>query len=137
MSDTSNIFTASVKIITTLLDIAKQNLEYLISIGRLSQEDGDQIMNEMESRFREGQKQYEQSLKTIIKGVSQAVSGFREDEQEIKTQKLEERIKSLELKVSLLVKEIQTLREEAAKSASTRQRKRKTPVKKTEDEHLI
>lgn len=137
MSDTSNIFTASVKIITTLLDIAKENLEYLISIGRLSQEDGERILDEMETRFREGQKQYEQSLKTIINGVSQAVSRFREDEEEAKTQKLEGRIKSLELKVSLLVKEIQTLRLEAEKSASPAKPKRKAPVKKIEGKHLI
>lgn len=127
MSDTTNkIFDAALGAISQANEVWKKNLNDLIEKGKMSREEGDSLLVNLEKKIKEGQKQYEDFAKNAYDNVSKSFTETKTTPAaDPYTNILEERVKSLEIKISLLIRELAEVRELAEKKQTKRRTKSK------------
>ena len=106
MKDSSkNLLDAAIEMATTANEHWKKNISELINKGNLSAEEGKGILDSLEEKMVEGQKEYENFLKKAYSTISNSFSDNAQSEQS-NTKPLEDRVVSLELKISLMAREM-------------------------------
>lgn len=105
MKDTSkNLFDAAIEMASAANEQWKKTISELMDKGNLSEEKGKELLDNLENKMLEGQKEYEGFLKKVYSNISDS---FSEKPQKPTTDSLlEARIISLELKVSLMAREM-------------------------------
>lgn len=110
-NSSKKIFDAALMFASIVNQNWQKSLHELIEKGNLSKEEGEHLAKDLEQKIAEGQQQFEGFTKTIFKTVSKSFSEKQESETTLQTDLLEERVQSLELKISLLVREITSLQD--------------------------
>jgi polyhydroxyalkanoate synthesis regulator phasin len=105
MDDSSkNLFDAALKMASAANEQWKKNISELMSKGNLSAEEGKGLLENLENKMLEGQKEYEKLLKKTYSNISSSFS--EKPKAPTINSLLERRIVSLELKVSLMAREM-------------------------------
>lgn len=110
-NSSKKIFDAALGFASVVNQNWQKSLYELIEKGNLSKEEGEHLAKDLEQKMAEGQKQFEGFTKNIFKTVSKSFSEKQDIETISKVDLLEERVQSLELKISLLVREITSMQD--------------------------
>ena len=135
MSATKKLFDAALGMVTAANEAWKKNLDELIEKGKITREEGESLIDNLENKVAEGKKQFEAIAKNMMDKVNKSFSEKEDTPDKEKTNTLEDRVKSLELKISLLIREMAALKDEISarttkKSTATRTSRKKPTSQK-------
>jgi len=100
-------------------------IDELVSKGRLSEEEGKKVVDDVVKNSEGKREEYEGRFRNIVDSVLSKLNLPQGDAYE----KLSKRVKSLEVKLGLLAKELDAQRKAAAKQATNEQEEKKTSRK--------
>ncbi len=123
------VFYTGIGMVSNTTESLKNGIDELVKKGKLSEEEGQSVVSRLEDNFVEKKEEFE-AIVTNAVGLTMSklnlptASGI---------QRLEKRIKSLEIKVGLLSKELDAMQKASAKKAPAKKktRARSTSRRKT------
>jgi polyhydroxyalkanoate synthesis regulator phasin len=103
MEDTlKKVLYTGVGLVSDTIENVKKTVDEMVKKGDVSQEHGKKIVDGFTKKYEHGKDDVESRLRTMVNGALEKLNLPKADEVE----KLEKRIKSLEVKVGLLNKEL-------------------------------
>lgn len=100
-----NLLNAAVEMANNANEQLKKNVSELMKMGNLTEIEGKALLSSLEEKLAEGQKEYESFLKKTYSNISKTFSDKGKIEPSL-TKPLEDRVVSLELKISLMAREM-------------------------------
>lgn len=105
------IFKIAKGVATIATDVLKSSLNELIEKGELSEKEGENLMETLEKKVKEGQQEIKYFSKNLFKTISKTIIDDAKSAPSAADYELQkEQIRALELKVNLLIKEVTSLR---------------------------
>ncbi|MEM1322623.1 MAG: phasin family protein [Bacteroidota bacterium] len=119
------VFYTGVGIVSNTTDTLKKGMEDLVNKGKISEEEGQKVVSSIEENLSEKKEEFEAMLNNAV-GLTMAKLNLPTADA---INRLEKRIKSLEIKVGLLSKELDAVGKTAEPAKKTT-RRRKTAATK-------
>ncbi len=121
------VFYTGVGLVTNTTNSLKNGVNELVEKGKISEEEGKKVVSGVEETIETKREEFEAIMNNAV-GIAMAKLNFPSSEN---INRLEKRIKSLEIKVGLLTKELEQKTETAKKAAPKKATAKKTTTRKT------
>ena len=121
------VFYTGVGLVSNTKESLKNGIDELVKKGQISEEEGQKVVNKLEDNLIEKKEEFEAIVNNAV-GITMAKLNLPTADS---IHRLEKRIKSLEIKVGLLSKEMDAMQKAATKKTSRTATAKKTTTRST------